>query len=162
MKMPWRSRSRAELLQALHHEVTTARDELRATVVDAVAVAEGRLRKDLDLHEEMQELVTRLDTTCAEYETHDDEMRHMLTRVADAYELLARRIEEERAERRLLVGALEQLAQSMPALGPPQPPIRPPRDRVLGGTVDAARAPQLDLTQEEAAEAATPTRPRRH
>src|SRR5690348_11140495 len=113
MKMPWRSRSRAELLQALHHEVTTARDELRATVVDAVAVAEGRLRKDLDLHEEMQELVTRLDTTCAEYETHDDEMRHMLTRVADAYELLARRIEEERAERRLLVGALEQLAQSM-------------------------------------------------
>jgi hypothetical protein len=160
MRFPWRSRSRVEVLQAVHDDVAHARDELRATVADAVAVAEGRLRKELDLREEMCELVERLDATSSQIHAHDADVLHALTRVAGACELLARRMEEDRDERRLLIGAIELLATALPAMSAPQP-LRPARERVLGGTVDAARAPQLDLTGDAPAEPPAPTWTRR-
>jgi ABC-type transporter Mla subunit MlaD len=148
------------MLQALHVDVASARDELRATVVDAVAVAEGRLRKDLDLRDEMSQLVARVDTASAELDDHESDVLHALTRVAEAYELLAQRIDDDREERRMLILAIEHLAANVPAIGPP-PPLRPARDRVLGGTVDPANAPQLDLTEDMQPDASAPSRRRR-
>lgn len=143
-----RSRSRVEVLQALHDEMARARAEMRASVVDAAAIVEGRLRKELDVRAEMADLVQRFEVSRAQSDAHDGDVLRALDRVAGACELLARRMEEEREERRALNGAIEHLGTALASLGQPRA-VRPARDQVLGGTVDPARGVQLDLTGDD-------------
>lgn len=143
-----RGHSRADLIQALHDEMSRVRSDMRASVADAVAITEGRLRKELDVRGEMTELVRRVETARREVDLHDEDVLRALHRVADSYELLASRIEEDRAERRALHGAIEHLTAALSIITPPRP-LRPARDQVLGGTVDGGSAADIDLTLDE-------------
>jgi hypothetical protein len=147
VKFNWRSRSRNQLLEALQHELAHARSELEASLADAVAVMEGRLHKDLEQREKTtQELSVRLDSACSAFENRELDLLHALTRVADACDAIAMRVEVDSQERKALIGALEVIADSLDANA--QAAIGPrDRDRVTGGTI--APAPPLDLTDDE-------------
>jgi len=144
-----RSRSRTELVQAVHDEMGRARAEMRASVVDAVAIVEGRLRKDLDVRDQMADLVRRFEASRAEIDARDADLVRALDRFSDAYDLLARRIEEDRVERRALSEAIEHLATTLDAVASPRA-VGPARDQVLGGTFDPTRGQDREVDLNEA------------
>jgi hypothetical protein len=153
----WRSRSRADLVEAVQGELSAARVEMEASLADAVAVIEGRIRKDLEQREKTTaELATRVDVTCNALNARELELLHALTRVADACETIALRVELDGQDRKALIGALEGLASSVTGNG--QAALGPRRDRVTGGTIEAVRSP-LDLTDDDID---APSRPSRH
>lgn len=147
MRLNWRSRSRAQLLEALQGELAFARSEMEASLADAVAVVEGRLHKDLEQRERTTtDLATRLDVACTALDTRELELLHALTRVADACDAIALRVELDGQERKALITALESLAESFGGNG--QAALTAPRDRVTGGTVGSGHS-SLDLTDDE-------------
>jgi hypothetical protein len=155
----WRSRSRTQLLEALHEELAFARTEMEVSLADAVAVVEGRLRKDIDQREQTTaELASRLDTACSALDAREVDLLNALTRVADACDAIALRVEMDGQERKALVDALENLAASLTA-GTQTALPRPVRERVMGGTIDSSRSGTLDLTDDDEIDAPTGSRP---
>jgi hypothetical protein len=122
---------------------------MEASLADAVAVVEGRLHKDLEHREQTTtELATRLDTACSALDAREVDLLHALTRIADACDAIALRVEIDGQERKALIDVLENLAGSLTGNGQAALSQRA-RDRVMGGTIDSSRSP-LDLTDDEA------------
>jgi hypothetical protein len=104
-----------------------------------------RARERAELHD-LRDEVTRLrlemraslDDVREEFSERDTELARALRRVADACQVIAGRIEGERAERADLVDALGRIGASMAAsLAQIGAVARPPRHTVLGGSIDA-------------------------
>jgi hypothetical protein len=116
----WRRRERAELREL--------RDEV------------SRLRT---------ELVHSLDDVRVSYDERDTELARALRRVADACQIVAGRVEGERAERAALVESVNRLTLSVASTLAQLPPLAgAPRHRVLGGTIDPDLVAEADGASE--------------
>ena len=121
---------------------------MEASLADAIAVVEGRLHKDIEQRERSTaELSARVDDTVASLTERELELLHALTRVADACDAIALRVEMDSQDRKALIAALEGLATSVTGNGQAALGAHS-RDRVTGGTIEAVRPP-LDLTDDE-------------
>ncbi len=132
----------------MQEELARARSEMEASLADAVAVVEGRVHKDLEQRaQSTTELAQRVDRACASIDSHELELLRALTRVADACDTIALRVEMDGQDRKALIAALENIAASLNGNEQAALDARA-RDRVTGGTIDGAHS-TLDLTSEE-------------
>jgi hypothetical protein len=136
-----RGRARAELLELVRGELGVARTEIQATLADAAAGIGARVRTDLEQWEQATPaLVAALEGVRCDLVARDADLVDALKRVAEAYDLVAERIEADRLERSALVDAVARLAASPSTRGAGSL-VPHSGQSVIGGTI----TPSLSL-----------------
>jgi hypothetical protein len=141
-----RRRDESDLIEVVRAELESIRNEVQATLAETAATLSTRVRTEIEQRMgEPSAIASGIQGVREIVAARESELTVVLRQVVETCESLAERVQIDRIERAALIDAISRLTSVVAATAPfsrapmPAPPPAPPRETVIGGSVDPAR-----------------------